>query len=191
MPGIPFPAFCTNPSCGAFFLATSIVGVPEGSRQVVHATRMGVGPCPSCGGRGIVPDGEYSLLESRIRDPLAASRVSDLIQVLRRHVQSPTTVTDLMNDLSDAGVSPTKWTPKNLDEALKFVTALMLVLNFLYAIYKDQKPSSPTPGLSSDAREVIELLLDSSRHATPPPVPQPTASPQQPDPVPPASPPKQ
>lgn len=168
MPGIPLPAFCTNPACGTFFIAGSIFGAPEGTSHGIDLTNVGVGPCPSCGGFGSVPDGVYSPLEARIRDPLAAERVSRLLGVLRQHVSSPTSMADLMNDMSSAGLTPSNWKPKNLDEALKLFGAIMVLLAFLYTVYKGQKPEPAAPALSVEMREVIEMILDSSQHASPP-----------------------
>lgn len=57
------PVFCD--SCGAIFFTRNLIG---GSGTVrVSLKNVGVGPCPSCGGRGHVPDGVYEFVGDAVR----------------------------------------------------------------------------------------------------------------------------
>jgi hypothetical protein len=62
------PGICEN--CGAVFGAEALSGA-EG-----HNIQMGgakVGPCPSCGGTGSVPEGTYDLIDDALRVVRAAA----------------------------------------------------------------------------------------------------------------------
>ena len=52
-----FVAFCENPSCGAIFPAPNIIG-GEGTATILMKDNR-YGPCPHCGGFGLIPDGVY------------------------------------------------------------------------------------------------------------------------------------
>ena len=57
-------AFCENPNCGAVFEQARAFG---GSGSVtLTMTNTRVGPCPNCGGFGLVPDGVYEYANNLI-----------------------------------------------------------------------------------------------------------------------------
>jgi hypothetical protein len=60
----PIPAVCTNKKCRRPFLVTNAFGIPSGgSTQIINCT---VGPCPHCGGNGLIPSGTYSNVLSTV-----------------------------------------------------------------------------------------------------------------------------
>lgn len=65
---MPLPAVC--PDCGAVF--PSGFGLGSAAHMVVEGCRSG--PCPGCGGVGLVPDGAYTIVEQ----VLAYSRDADM-----------------------------------------------------------------------------------------------------------------
>ncbi len=182
MPGIPFPAFCTNPACGTFFFADRVVGVPDGSQARINVTNFGVGPCPKCGDFGAVPDGVYSLVDATIRDPHEAERVRRFLAVMERHIRFPTSLPELMNDLSAEGIKPSVWRPKNVTEAVALIGAVFMLLSFAYGIYKDHRADPPPQRASGEMKEVIEMILDRTIPPITQQAPSPTSSPTPQDP---------
>jgi hypothetical protein len=63
--GAPIPALCEN--CGRLFVAPYLFGVSEGDEVNVTLENVGVGPCPHCGGTGIIPSGSYRLTSNTAR----------------------------------------------------------------------------------------------------------------------------
>jgi hypothetical protein len=64
------PVFCDN--CGTIFATASFVG---GDARGVSLDKARLGPCPTCGGRGRVPDGVYDFIGDTAR-ALSAPRPS-------------------------------------------------------------------------------------------------------------------
>lgn len=56
------PAICMNPQCKSVFLS----GVAVGGKGVINTKNVGAGPCPSCGGMGYIPDGEYKSASAKL-----------------------------------------------------------------------------------------------------------------------------
>lgn len=55
------PVICDN--CGASFLAPNIIGGDVGATaQIIFSGNNRVGPCPSCGEMGRIPNGTYNLV---------------------------------------------------------------------------------------------------------------------------------
>jgi len=84
------PAICEN--CGAIFGATGLIG-GEGRNIQMGGAR--VGPCPTCGGVGRVPDGTYDLIDDTLRVVRAAAfdkgALDGLIQLLEGRAKGKVT----------------------------------------------------------------------------------------------------
>ncbi len=50
-------AFCENPNCGSIFEHAGMYGDFSNVHIIMKNTR--IGPCPNCGGKGLIPDGVY------------------------------------------------------------------------------------------------------------------------------------
>ena len=92
-------AFCENPNCGAVFEHGGIFG--GAGSATIQMTDMRIGPCPSCGGFGAVPDGVYKYANqfiSLINGPLATiemlTRVEALIMKARESNKSKDEIID-------------------------------------------------------------------------------------------------
>ena len=154
----------------------------------VDARGMTISPCPKCGSFGRVPDGVYSLYSAAIRDPGEADKIQRFMAIMERHIRFPSSLPQMMNELSDEGVIPTTWKPKNAAELVAWIGIILTVLQVMYSVYKDQHAAPPPPQrLSGDVKQVIEMILDRSI----PPIHPPTQPPTEPllEPSPPSLPP--
>ena len=54
---IAIPAECENPDCGIVWASRGGFNVGSGGASTMLGCK--VGPCPGCGGLGLIPDGVY------------------------------------------------------------------------------------------------------------------------------------
>lgn len=100
----PIPAVCER--CGALFLANNLIGVQAGGVATVSFVNSRVGPCPSCGGTGLIPDGLYEVTNTLVRR-LSDVRVDDLVRlrdILRESQQKPRVAPDEVVDQIEQAV---------------------------------------------------------------------------------------
>lgn len=84
------PGICEN--CGAVFGAKGLIG---GEGRNIQMGGVRVGPCPSCGGTGRVPDGTYDLIDDTLRVVKAAAFektvLDGVIELLEGHSEGKVT----------------------------------------------------------------------------------------------------
>lgn len=97
-------AFCENPRCGAVFSTANIIGGPGSAR--ISFTNTRVGPCPACGGFGVIPDGVYQYSNNAIRllagPKLSVERLRAVEEILRRARQQNLNKTQVIDEIKRA-----------------------------------------------------------------------------------------
>lgn len=111
-----FVAFCENQSCGAIFPAPNLIG-GEGT-ATIQMTDTRYGPCPSCGGYGLIPDGVYRYANNVVeflrgpQESLAAlQKVQKLLASIRGQGLTRDEILSQVRDVSPRVASAMEITP--------------------------------------------------------------------------------
>lgn len=130
------PAICENPKCGEIFTSASIVPLNEGSS--VYFEDTSIGPCPKCGGFGLVPNGLYTNASSAIKftpqsadSRSAMERALLLVREAAKGGMTPEAFQKAAQERAPELSALWKLTPTTASEAHSF---WMLVITTLYVI---------------------------------------------------------
>ena len=121
----------------------------------IHMGGAKVGPCPSCGGVGTVPDGTYDLIDNTLRAVRAADigkgTLNSIIELLESRTHGKTTDQDVIAGVK--AVAPA-FAPTVKDYLAKSDPAswLALLVAILMMLQSATAPSPPT------AQEIAEAI---------------------------------
>jgi hypothetical protein len=137
-------AFCENPSCGSVFEHAGIIG---GSGNVtINMTNTRIGPCPNCGGVGLVPDGVYEyanhfieFIKGPIKSVMLLKQLEELFMGARESNQSKE---EILQEIDNSIPEASEFINNIPDIATfnQWITLVISILTFailLHATYSD------------------------------------------------------
>ena len=162
-------AFCENASCGSVFFSNSAFHIGPGA--TVNMIGNKIGPCPLCGSLGNVPDGIYTAFEQRLTNPTQVAAIQKVMRIISEHTILKSSPQNLRSSLIKEVPALSKWLPNNFKELMQFITALMVVLQFLYNVYGDHKEEpkplqTPPPiQVNVDMSQALSMLLSAQQNS--------------------------
>lgn len=137
------PGICEN--CGAVFGAEALTGA-EGTEIQLGGAK--IGPCPSCGSVGRVPEGTYDLIEDTLRVVRAAAVekviLDAVIEVLEDRAEGRATDTQVMERVEAAApaLAPTVKSYLAKSDPATWLTLLVAVLAMVMQSSSSSSPSA-------------------------------------------------
>jgi hypothetical protein len=163
------PAFCDN--CGTIFGSGFVF---ENCRNVALRGNR-VGPCPSCGGMGHVPDGVYDitgnaikLLQGTIKTASQLSILSNVLLDAQKKNLSKEQVQENIQELVPELHNFSSALPQTRSELYGFIGIILTAIGLLIAAYGTFK-DDPVPEKEID--QIIERSIDQSIQKLAPPKP--------------------
>ncbi|MBU2570355.1 MAG: SEC-C domain-containing protein [Gammaproteobacteria bacterium] len=138
---VNIPAFCDT--CGASFPS----GFAFENCSNVHLSGNKSGPCPRCGGMGSVPDGVFNITGNVIEILSAPTRTIEQLTVLSKILKiaasskkSPEEIAKEIEDKVPDLSLIAKYIPKNASELVAWLTFILLAIQTINQLGKDDVP---------------------------------------------------
>lgn len=146
--GVPLLGVCKNASCGCAFICDSIISVAPGATAHLIATE--IGPCPKCGGPGLLPSGRYELMGSRAlftpRSDADRAMLERAVGVVREAIAKDMGVDEFRRAAQRQSPELSAlWNllPESKSDAYQFWTIVLAALGLLlmaYQTFRDEPP---------------------------------------------------
>lgn len=159
------PAICVNPKCKTIWFTQHLIGDFGGTCTIRN---VGLKPCPTCGGIGNIPEGQYSVTSSIIFNHAEMQQVSSaLIRIMHEIAKGASPAQIRKTISSDTGLKKAlgKFIPKDL----KDLQSLFWLIGSLLA-FMSLKQQSPPPEKIALPVPAIEVLETFDGQRTPKPV---------------------
>lgn len=107
------PAICNNPACRSVFFSDRVIAGPIGSISNFHDCTLG--PCPTCGSDGKIPDGQYRIENDSTRftprTPFDLQQLQLAIQIIKSGLRNNSKPEDIEEELERRALGASRlWT---------------------------------------------------------------------------------
>ena len=153
-------AFCENPNCGAVFQFNRFIGGT--GKANIEFINSRVGPCPACGGMGLIPDGTYEyangILSILTSSDISITDLQKVEKILRTARQSKSKnseeIIEKVKEASPPVANAFDSVPKQ-SNILQWITILIALVALAIQIHSTYFKETP----QSVEQKVIEYLL--------------------------------
>lgn len=164
------PAICQNPKCGRVFFATNQFVFAPGAGAGTFV-RMAIGPCPSCGSTGLVPDGRYGPTVTDVFRPEMAKIVLAALSAIRD--RSPNESAEVVIDRDFPFLRALiPYLPKDAGGLSGYLAILISVILWLVDRGKNDSPQAIQLDVKTiEALHSVAAALERNQETKPPPPP--------------------
>lgn len=162
--GTPIPVVCKNPKCGVVFITDGIVSI--GSGGTFYFEECTTGPCPQCGGDGLIPSGHYtnsgSVIEFVPRSQSDVAILERALALVRDAISRDMSVSDFKKAAQEKTpelASLWKLMPSNQSEACGFLNLVLMAITVMLLAYQTFH-TTPAPEIAVP-KEITDAILAS------------------------------